>query len=124
MKYLIIMTIVLLIVTKLMDVISTMTVVRKSHQETNPIARGLMGLMGVRKSAWMVFGFALLIITATGWMALSSTLVLQVAFVVVGIFISVVQAGVAACNWTGRDNAVSRNVRGFHGAIGSLFQKR
>jgi hypothetical protein len=123
MKVLVTITIALLIVTKFLDVVSTAVRVRESHQETNPFAQNAMGSIGVSKTVWIVFGIALFIIVAAGTAAFLGPIGYQIAFVVVGIFISVVQAGVAACNWTGRDNAVSRRVLRFHGILGSLFYR-
>jgi len=40
--------------------------------------------------------------------------VFQVVFIVFSLFVSVVQFSVAAANWTGRDNVVTRQVRKVH----------
>ncbi len=113
MKAVVIITCIFLTTTKLADVVSTLRIIKESQQETNPIAQRMMGTIGVKKSVWAVFGIAIIIILAAGTAALLGPLGYQVAFVVIGIFISVVQAGVSFCNWTGRDNAVSRRVLRF-----------
>jgi len=118
MKTQVIITTFLLITTKLADVVSTLRIIRKSRQETNPIGQRMMYYWGVQKSAWAVFGIALIIIIAAGTAALFGPLAYQVAFVVLGIFISIVQAGVALCNWTGRENRVSRFVLKFYSGSG------
>jgi hypothetical protein len=121
MKVLVTITIALLIVTKFLDVVSTAVRVRESHQETNPFAQNAMGSIGVSKTVWIVFGIALVIIVAAGTAALLGPLGYQIAFVVIGIFISIMQAGVALCNWTGRHNWISGLVLRFHKIVGSIL---
>jgi hypothetical protein len=116
--------IVLLIVTKLLDVLSTIRRIRNASAETNPIARKMMYRFGTTKSIWMFFILALIIITITGFMAIRETLVFQILFVTVGIFISTIQFAVAICNWTGVDNLVTKRIRKFHSFVRQLLTRK
>jgi hypothetical protein len=124
MNSLVVMTVLLLVITKLMDVVSTVKCTGSSHDETNPVAQRMMRSIGVQKSSWAVFGIALVIIAAAGTAALSGPTLYPVAFVTIGVLISIVQAAVAVCNWTGRGNPVSKMVFTFHGIVGSLLHNR
>ena len=68
----VIITISLLVTSKFLDVLSTLGRIRSVNAESNPIARGLMKKVGIRKSVWLIFIISLVIILVTGYMALSS----------------------------------------------------
>jgi len=106
--------ILLLIVTKLLDVVSTLRSIRNASNESNPFAQKMMLRMGTKPAIWVVFLLALVIIAVTGITALRMGVVFQVVFIVFSLFVSVVQFSVAAANWTGRDNVVTRQVRKVH----------
>lgn len=103
-----------LVVTKLCDVVSTLQKIEHSTGETNPIARGLMARLGTDYAVWGIFLLSLFIIGLSSSIAVTSRLLMQVLFVFVGSLIAVIQASVAHCNWSGRDNLVTRGVRILH----------
>jgi len=116
------LVIVLLVLTKLCDVASTLQRVKHPHGETNPIARKTMLRIGKTKAVWVVFVLALIIIGLAGWAAISGGKILQTLFIIVGIAISIVQGSVAHCNWTGRDNVITRQVRILHSSLSRIIQ--
>ena len=111
----------LLILTKLLDVLSTLRRIRFASNETNPFARKLMYQWGPQTTVWIVFGIALVIIGVAGFLAYLMGPVFQIAFIVLGFFISVVQFAVAAANRSDKDNLITRQVRKFYGIIQQLF---
>ena len=68
----VLITILLLIITKLLDATSTINAVQIAQQETNPFARKIMYHIGVKKGAWLVTFFAISIILSTGLFVLYS----------------------------------------------------
>lgn len=100
-----------LIITKLADVISTLRHIRGTHHESNPFARRIMQRIGITPAVWMVFGLSLIIIGVTTYVALASHWLIQIAFIMLGVFVSYVQAAVAHSNATQRDNTITRTIR-------------
>ncbi|MFC2064174.1 hypothetical protein ACFLXB_03650 [Chloroflexota bacterium] len=118
----VIITISFLVISKLMDVLSTLGRIRSVNAESNPIARGLMQKIGIRKTIWLIFIISLTIIMVTGYMALSSGLLLQVLFVFLGIIISAVQFSVAHSNWSGKGNLITSYFLRFHDFINRIIK--
>jgi len=111
----------LLVLTKLCDVASTLKRLGHPHAETNPIARPAMLRLGTTKTVWIVFALALVIIGLAGWAALNGCTIMQALFIFVGIAISIVQGSAAHCNWTRRDNAITRRVRILHSLMSRII---
>ena len=107
----------LLVITKFMDTYTTMRRIQGISHETNPVARKLMGRLGVKPAIWAIFGLAMVIISLAGWLALNLGAIFQVVFIVVGLFVVVVQAAAAQANWTGRQNAVTLWLLGMAGRV-------
>lgn len=112
---------ILLILTKLLDVLSTLKRIRHYSNETNPFARKMMLHWGPRATVWIVFAIALLIICVAGGMAFLLRPVFQIIYLFFGSAISGVQFAVAAANWTGRDNFVTSQVRKVYGMLHRLM---
>lgn len=110
-----------LVVTKLMDVLSTIQRVTSTSQETNPIARTLMNTFGTKRTIWLVFTISLITIAISCLSVISLGLYTQIAFIVLGCFISIVQACVADSNWQGRDNFITKYVRIIHLRVARFF---
>jgi hypothetical protein len=106
-----------LVLTKLCDVASTLQRLEHPREETNPIARQTMLRVGTTKAVWVVFVLALIIIGLAGWAAINGGNIMQALFIVAGVAISIVQGAAANCNWTGRDNAITRRVRILHSGL-------
>ena len=111
----------LLVLTKLCDVASTLQRVKQPHAETNPIARQTMLRVGTTKAVWIVFVLALIIIGLAGRAAINGGNILQALFIVAGVAISIVQGSVAHCNWTRRDNVITRRVRILHSFLSRII---
>lgn len=112
----------LLILTKLLDVLSTLRRIRYVSNETNPFARKLMYHLGPKVTVWIVFIIVVITIGVVGYLVYSMGPVFQAAFILFGIVISVMQFAVAAANWSGKDNLITRQVRKFYGIIQQLSQ--
>ncbi len=108
---------VLLVATKLCDVVSTLQRIKHYAGETNPIARGMMTRLGTSNAVWVVFLLSLVIIGLSSFAAVTGGTFLQALFVLVGGIIAVIQASVAHCNWSGCDNIVTRGVRILHARL-------
>ena len=111
----------LLVLTKLCDVASTLHRLAHPHAETNPIARQTMLCVGTTNAVWSVFVLALIIIGIAGWAAINGGNIMQALFIFVGVAISIVQGSVAHCNWTGRDNIITRRVRILHSFLSRVL---
>jgi hypothetical protein len=114
----------LLVLTKLADVISTLARIRHADAENNPVARRMMHRIGTEKAIWLVMFIALVIIIITAATALRGGLYTKVLFTLAGLVISLIQFAVAHCNWTGRDNLITRRVRTIHVLIQRIIQKQ
>ena len=111
----------LLVVTKLMDVLSTIQRITNASQETNPSARTLMNTFGTKRTIWLVFTISLITIAISCLSVISLGLYTQIAFIVLGCFITIVQACVADSNWQGRDNFITKYVRIIHLRVARFF---
>ena len=107
----------LLVITKFMDAYTTMHRIQGISHETNPVARKLMGRLGVKPAIWAIFGLAVVIIGLAGWLVLNLGVFFQAVFIIVGLFVVVVQASAAQANWTGRQNAVTLWLLGMAGRV-------
>ena len=117
------LVIALLVVTKVCDVVSTSQRIVHPHGETNPIARHMMIRVGTTKAVWVVFVLALIIIGLAGWAAIIGSIIMQALFILAGVAISIVQGSVAYCNWTGRDNVITKQVRILHSSLLRIIPK-
>jgi hypothetical protein len=114
---------VLLVLTKLLDVASTLQKVNHASEETNPIARQFMIRFGAVGVVWMIFLLAIVIIGLATALAMGGTLIFKGIYLLVGVFVSAVQAAVAHSNWQGGDNLITKYVRAIYVNI-SLFIQR
>ena len=111
-----------LVATKFFDCWTTATEMEDPSEEANPLARAAMVRMGPQLTIWGVFLLATLIVVFVGGSAyqaagdptLSSRPVMRVitvwGYVVLGVFISIVQGAVAQTNRSGCFNFVSNAV--------------
>ena len=109
---------ILLVSTKILDVLTTLFRINNAHDENNPFAQRLMNILGIHKTIFIVFIIAMMIIAATTYEALTTKSYFQIVFVIIGIFISIVQGAVAHSNWYGVENIVTKQIRKIHGIIG------
>ena len=116
--------VILLVISKLMDVLSTLSRIRSVNVESNPIARGLMQKMGIKTSVWLIFLVSLTIILIAGSIALSFGILYQVFFVLMGLLVSIVQFSVAHSNWTGKGNLITRYLLRFHKFINQIMKAK
>ncbi|PKO07889.1 MAG: hypothetical protein CVU40_18325 [Chloroflexi bacterium HGW-Chloroflexi-2] len=113
----------LLIITKLMDVLSTIIRIEHPQIETNPLARKMMTKIGIKTTAWIVFGIVVLVVLLMGRIALEGEDFFQIFFLVFGLVLSVIQFAVAHNNWTRRTNFITRLVLMYHRKIYSMFRR-
>ena len=112
-----------LILTKVYDVASTLRRIAHPHEETNPIARHIMIRVGTKKGVWITFLLALVIIGLASVAALKGGKIMQVLFIFAGLAISIIQGSVAHCNYTGKDNVITRRVRVLHSSLPGIIPK-
>lgn len=113
----------LLVATKLLDVVSTLQRIGSPRAERNAIARYMMIRLGTASAAWLVFVLALIIIGVAFVAAMRGGTTMQALFIIVGMSISIVQGAVAYCNWTGRDNFITRHVRTLYGILSRAMSR-
>lgn len=101
----------LLVLTKLADVISTLRRLRHPSAEANPFAQKMMYRPGPRTAIWLVFALALIIIGVATTISYLGGAFFQVVFIFAGIVISLIQFAVALANWTGKESGITRVVR-------------
>lgn len=110
MDWLVYIVSVLLIVSKLLDCISTSVRIYEYREERNPLARYFMKWMGIQAVIWGIFG--LTVIVVGGWLYLLhywlTGFYWKLFYCIVGAFVSLVQFAVAHTNTTGRRNPVTR----------------
>lgn len=114
----------LLIITKLLDVSSTIKRITHPSIESNPFAKRLMVRFGIRSTAWGVFGLVVLITLIAGRIALDGQQDLEFLFIGFGIFVSIVQFSVAQNNWTRKPNLITKWVWKYLNGIQSMLSKR
>ena len=113
-----------LVATKFFDCWSTAVHMQGPSDETNPLARAAMVRFGPSFTIWAIFGLVLAIVAMVGGSAYSAATdlldqpnppVLKLfavwGYILLALFISLVQAAVAHSNWTGRPNPITRAVR-------------
>jgi hypothetical protein len=123
MNLLVYLAISLLIITKLMDVLSTIVRIKHPQIETNPLARKLMTKIGIKMTAWIVFLIVVIIVLIMGEIALTSEPSYQIFFLTFGLVVSIIQFAVALSNWTRRPNFITRLVLIYHRKINSVFRR-
>lgn len=123
MNLLVYLAISLLIITKLIDVLSTIIIIQHPQIETNPLARKLMTKIGIKMTAWIVFLIVVIIVLIMGEIALTSEPRYQIFFLTFGLIVSIIQFAVALSNWTRRPNFITRLVLIYHRKINSLFRR-
>jgi hypothetical protein len=79
--------------------------------------------IGTSKAAALVMVLALAIIGICTVVALRAGPAAQSLFAISGTGIALVQAAVAHCNWTGRENAFTRHVRAMHLSLQRIMHK-
>ena len=101
----------LLVLTKLADVISTLRRLRHTSAEANPFAQKMMYRLGPRTVIWLIFALTMIIIGVETTIAYLGGTFFQVVFIFAGIVISVIQFAVAMVNWTWKENGITGVVR-------------
>lgn len=105
------LTSLVLVLTKLLDAVTTYIRMSAVIQETNPLARGLMSQFGVRTTIWLTTLLAIGIISVSAGVAYRGSFWTQILFFIAGVLISIIQAAVAHSNWYGVDNFITRQLR-------------
>ncbi len=124
MRSIIVVVTVFLVVTKLMDVLSTLKRISPTNPELNPLARWLMNKVGMRPAIWLVFTLVVIIIGVATWIAFDVDGFFQIVFIVGGMVVSLIQAAVAYANWTQRPNFITRKVLTWFDVLSRLIHRR
>jgi len=72
-----------------------------------------MHRIGINKTVWVFFALAFIIIATVGIIAIKSGRTIQALFIIGGALISAIQGAVSYNNMTGRENIITRYIRGF-----------
>ena len=114
-NFLIYLSATLIILTKLADVLTTLRFLRSGSiaMEHNSFVRKLMLGMGANLTVWLVFLLTIVIVAIVLLAVLQSGIWwYEWSFVVISVFVSVVQANVAYYNYSGKANRIVRLVGG------------
>ncbi len=103
---------VLLILTKLYDCLTTIKGIERKgcNCESNPFARILMDKIGIKATVWLIFLLVVLIAVFAEAISLFIGKVALFLYIIVGLFVSIVQYGVAHKNLTEKENLISKMV--------------
>ena len=124
MDTLVICTAALILATKALDCLTTLAAVPTAAAETNPLARGIMHRLGIRRTTALVFAMAAALTCTVAAVVLMMDSTLYAAlFIVAGLFVATVQAAVAHTNWTGGWNAITSRVLRAHQSIAKLAKQ-
>lgn len=104
----------LVALTKAADCVSTQLYVRNAHTETNPVGKALMHKLGFTTAIWTIFSFVVVWVAAQAAAVLSGSWVVSAWFVLLSLWVSVMQLAVAWTNSTGRWNVLTRWVLRMH----------
>ena len=116
MQYIIYLSASLIIITKLADVLTTLRFLGKGSiaMERNRFVRRLMRGIGAKLVIWLVFVLTIVIVAIVLLAVLQSGMWwYKWSFVVISIFVSVVQASIAYYNYSGKPNRIVRFVGKF-----------
>jgi len=98
------------VISKYLDVWSTLRKLESPRDEKNPLAAYLMKKWGIKWTVWGIFALVIVIVAY----ALLYTLVIEdtpqvkCAFIIIATLIAIVQASVVASNLSGRLNPVTQ----------------
>jgi len=107
MNYLIITTGILIIISKLFDVLSTIKVVSSPYQEKNLFARKIMLKIGIKSTCWLIFLLVVIFVSIYTYnIFLSDKIWIIIGFIIFGNIITVIQFAVAHYNYTRRKNLI------------------
>ena len=85
---------IVLILTKLLDIVSTLKKIQSPMHESNPFIRKIMLQIGTKGTIWLVFLVAVVIIFIAGFLAMIGGRLMKGVFVLAGLFVAVVQVAV------------------------------
>lgn len=98
-----------LIITKFLDCYTTAKNITHTGQERNPWARRAMRRFGVQTVIWGIFALVVLIVlVSVAWVRWVDLWYYDLAFLLFGALIALIQALVAWSNHTGRQNQLIR----------------
>jgi hypothetical protein len=121
-RFLLIFAGIFVVLTKLFDVLSTLKRIRHFSGETNPFVNRMMRIFGIRLTVWFVFGLVVAIMIYSLWVTFDTSLDFQIIYLVLCIFITVIQGAVAYSNWYGKLNPITNGVITIHQQINKLFK--
>lgn len=109
MIYLIYSTAFLIVFSKILDGHSTAQLIQSNSQEKNVYARKLMDKIGVHGTIYLFVGITIVITAICLFYVLHlfPAPIFQWSFVILGLFISVIQFAVTRANYMGRHNIIT-----------------
>lgn len=119
MDLLIYLTAALLLVSKFLDCYTTRVRIGGNiDREENPLANRIMKSININETIWLFFLIAAIIICFSTWLLfqLNAGIFYKIAFILTGLFITVVQFAVAHSNYYKRRNIITRYIK-------NIFQK-
>lgn len=98
-----------LIISKFLDCLSTSIRIGSVEHEQNRFARKTMELLGIQTTIWLVFLLSILIVVVSTFYVLNRySLLFSLSFIVLGIFIGIVQLAVARNNYFRKQNLITK----------------
>jgi cytochrome b subunit of formate dehydrogenase len=115
----VVITAFMLLVKKYLDCDSTAKKIHSISNEQNPIARYFMNKFGIKTTIWLFYAVTVLIVLISVIALYNeyNNTFFKVSFIIMGLFISLVQFSVAQTNRTGRVNSITRKLLNFSNRI-------
>ena len=100
----------LILVSKYLDCLTTSSNITNLNQEKNPIARKIMYRLGIKNTIWGIFVLTVIIVILSVLLLFNyyNTTFYKVAFVIIGLIVSIIQFAVAHTNKTYRLNFLTK----------------
>jgi len=123
---LLVCTVLLVVLTKAFDSLTTLYALPHASAETNPIARRWMARLGVRRAVFLVFCLATVwVCTLAATVALSGSTAAMLLFIGAALLVATIQAAVEHTNWIGSWSLITRRILQLHRRLeqrGAVFR--
>jgi hypothetical protein len=99
----------LILASKVLDCWSTWIRIKGIENEQNPIARGVMSVIGIGPAILIILLIEIVLVLFAAWILFEyfDQLVSKLLFVVVGLLVTVMQVAAAHANYLGRPNQLT-----------------
>ncbi len=103
----------LIIISKFLDCYTTSIQIRSIAQKKNPIAVKIMQKLGIQSTIWLIFILSILIVLISQSLLIFyfDSTIYKITYILLGLFISLVQFAVSHTNSTKRLNYITNSIQ-------------